>query len=149
VAEDVEEDTENAQRSKHEHRQKAIEPPITVSRHAAASIKERSCLPGERIQKVGRGSKVVTAYPTSRPAKYDGIVNHRHETKKQSEKRMKGPGAIRTTGGGGSMGRGGGKRPVNSDLNSAVELKYGEYVRIGSEYALSQARYYSAMTGFS
>ena len=37
--------------------------------------------------KVVKGSKVVTAYPTSRPAKYDGIAKHRCEAKKQEKKK--------------------------------------------------------------
>ncbi|GMI39550.1 hypothetical protein TrCOL_g11538 [Triparma columacea] len=96
----LEEYYENSHMSKHRHRQKEIQPPITLSRHAIVRMKERSSLPGERMHNVVKGSKVVTAYPTSRPVKYDGIANHRREAKKQSVKRVKGLGAANKGGGG-------------------------------------------------
>ena len=139
----LEEYNDYSQMSKHGIRQKEMAPPITFSRHATASMKERSPLPGEHMHKVVKGSKVVTVFPTSRPVKYNGIAKHQREAKKQSEKRMKGLGGGGTKDaenvdhpkGANAMSE---KAPI-SELTSGQELTgkvinvkpYGAFVDIG------------------
>ncbi|GMH76656.1 hypothetical protein TL16_g07157 [Triparma laevis f. inornata] len=67
------------------HREHVIQPPLYTTKHAHKRMKERSCLPGEKMMKVVVDGKVVTAFPMMNgkvSGHFAGKFKHEREAKR-------------------------------------------------------------------